>query len=79
MPLLEVRNLSVRYDKAQILNGVTLSVSPEEWMARSEVTRLHGFRRGAEMLGGLAAPYVTMGAGARGRLLRELPELPVKH
>src|SRR3990170_4067972 len=30
MPLLEVRNLSVRYDKAQILNGVTLSVDAGE-------------------------------------------------
>jgi branched-chain amino acid transport system ATP-binding protein len=30
MPLLEVRNLSVRYDKAQILNGVSLTVSDGE-------------------------------------------------
>jgi branched-chain amino acid transport system ATP-binding protein len=30
MPLLEVRNLRVRYDKAQILNGVTLSVNEGE-------------------------------------------------
>ena len=30
MPLLEVKNLSVRYDKAQILNGVTLSVDAGE-------------------------------------------------
>ncbi len=28
MPLLEVRDLSVRYDKAQILNGVSLGVEP---------------------------------------------------
>jgi branched-chain amino acid transport system ATP-binding protein len=30
MPLLEVRNLSVRYDKAQILNGVSLAVDAGE-------------------------------------------------
>ena len=30
MPLLEVRNLSLRYDKAQILNGVSLSVGAGE-------------------------------------------------
>ena len=30
MPLLEVRNLRVRYDKAQILNGVSLSVDEGE-------------------------------------------------
>ena len=32
MPLLEVRNLSVRYDKAQILNGVSLAVEPGEFV-----------------------------------------------
>ena len=30
MPLLEVKNLSVRYDKAQILSGVTLAVQERE-------------------------------------------------
>jgi len=30
MPLLEVKNLSVRYDRAQILNGVTLAVNEGE-------------------------------------------------
>jgi branched-chain amino acid transport system ATP-binding protein len=30
MPLLEVRNLSVRYDKAQILNGISLDVDEGE-------------------------------------------------
>src|SRR5580765_475101 len=30
MPLLEVRNLSLRYDKAQILNGVSLNVGASE-------------------------------------------------
>src|SRR5262245_42593 len=30
MPLLEVKNLSVRYDKAQILNGVSLAVNEGE-------------------------------------------------
>ena len=30
MPLLEVKNLSLRYDKAQILNGVSLSVGQGE-------------------------------------------------
>ena len=30
MPLLEVKNLSVRYDKAQILNGVSLAVNERE-------------------------------------------------
>src|SRR3954462_7214131 len=30
MPLLEVRNLSVRYDRAQILNGVSLRVEDGE-------------------------------------------------
>jgi branched-chain amino acid transport system ATP-binding protein len=32
MPLLEVKNLSVRYDKAQILNGVSLAVNPGEFV-----------------------------------------------
>jgi branched-chain amino acid transport system ATP-binding protein len=32
MPLLEVQNLSVRYDKAQILNGVSLAVNPGEFV-----------------------------------------------
>ena len=32
MPLLEVRDLSVRYDKAQILNGVSLAVSEGEFV-----------------------------------------------
>jgi branched-chain amino acid transport system ATP-binding protein len=32
MPLLEVRNLSVRYDKAQILNGVSLEVGDGEFV-----------------------------------------------
>src|SRR3954470_23471558 len=30
MPLLEIENLSVRYDKAQILNGVSLEVKEGE-------------------------------------------------
>src|SRR6185312_15927598 len=32
MPLLELRNLSVRYDKAQILNGVSLAVDTGEFV-----------------------------------------------
>src|SRR5918992_491640 len=32
MSLLEVKNLSVRYDKAQILNGVSLAVDPGEFV-----------------------------------------------
>jgi branched-chain amino acid transport system ATP-binding protein len=32
MPLLEVRHLSVRYDKAQILNGVSLAVNEHEFV-----------------------------------------------
>ena len=32
MPLLEVRNLSLRYDKAQILNGVSLAVEQREFV-----------------------------------------------
>jgi branched-chain amino acid transport system ATP-binding protein len=32
MPLLEIKNLSVRYDKAQILNGVSLAVGAEEFV-----------------------------------------------
>ena len=32
MPLLEVKNLSVRYDKAQILNGVSLGVERGEFV-----------------------------------------------
>ena len=32
MPLLEVRNLSVRYDKAQILNGLSLEVGEGEFV-----------------------------------------------
>jgi branched-chain amino acid transport system ATP-binding protein len=32
MPLLEVKNLSVRYDKAQILNGVSLAVEDGEFV-----------------------------------------------
>src|SRR5712671_7816763 len=30
MPLLEVKNLSVRYDKAQILNGISIRVEESE-------------------------------------------------
>jgi hypothetical protein len=36
-----------------VLNGVTLSVSPEEWMGRREVARLEGMRKSAQMWGGL--------------------------
>ena len=32
MPLLEIKNLSVRYDKAQILNGVSLAVEEGEFV-----------------------------------------------
>ena len=32
MPLLEVKNLSVRYDKAQILNGLSLDVAEREFV-----------------------------------------------
>jgi branched-chain amino acid transport system ATP-binding protein len=32
MPLLEIKNLSVRYDKAQILNGVSLAVNAGEFV-----------------------------------------------
>jgi branched-chain amino acid transport system ATP-binding protein len=32
MPLLEVKDLSVRYDKALILNGISLSVEPHEFV-----------------------------------------------
>src|SRR5712692_1938517 len=32
MPLLEVKDLSVRYDKAQILNGVSLAVNDGEFV-----------------------------------------------
>ena len=32
MPLLEVRNLSVRYDKAQILNGLSLDIGEGEFV-----------------------------------------------
>jgi branched-chain amino acid transport system ATP-binding protein len=32
MPLLELKNLSVRYDKAQILNGVSLAVNAGEFV-----------------------------------------------
>jgi branched-chain amino acid transport system ATP-binding protein len=32
MPLLEVKNLNVRYDKAQILNGVSLTVNAGEFV-----------------------------------------------
>ena len=32
MPLLEVKNLSVRYDKAQILNGVSLAIGEGEFV-----------------------------------------------
>ena len=32
MPLLEVKNLSVRYDRAQILNGVSLAVNEGEFV-----------------------------------------------
>jgi branched-chain amino acid transport system ATP-binding protein len=32
MPLLEVRDLSVRYDKAQILNGVSLAMGEDEFV-----------------------------------------------
>ncbi|TMH85143.1 MAG: ABC transporter ATP-binding protein, partial [Betaproteobacteria bacterium] len=32
MPLLEVKDLGVRYDKAQILNGVSLAVHEGEFV-----------------------------------------------
>ena len=32
MPLLEVKDLGVRYDKAQILNGVSLAVNDGEFV-----------------------------------------------
>ena len=32
MPLLEIRNVSVRYDKAQILNGISLNVGANEFV-----------------------------------------------
>ena len=32
MPLLEVRGLSLRYDKAQILSGVSLAVNEGEFV-----------------------------------------------
>jgi len=32
MPLLEVKNVSVRYDKAQILNGISLEVNEREFV-----------------------------------------------
>src|SRR2546423_4541267 len=32
MPLLEIKDLSVRYDKAQILNGVSLAVNEGEFV-----------------------------------------------
>jgi hypothetical protein len=57
-----------------ILNGVTLSVSPEEWMARSEVTRLQGFRRGAEMLAGL---YRYAGATEKPAASSQEPEVEI--
>src|SRR4051812_36895571 len=38
-----------------VLNGVTLSVNPEEWMGRVEVTRLASMRETAGMMGGLYA------------------------
>ena len=44
MPLLEVKHLRVRYDKAQILNGVSLSVNEGELVGlvgRLEVVVAH--------------------------------------
>ena len=38
MPLLEVKNLSLRYDKAQILNGVSLAVGAGELVGWSAPT-----------------------------------------
>lgn len=44
-----------------VLNGVTLSVRPEEWMGRVEVTRLASMRETAGVMGGL---YRAIGADA---------------
>ena len=42
MPLLEVKSLSVRYDKAQILNGVSLAVEAGEFVGLvGQIGRAH--------------------------------------
>ena len=71
MSLLEVRNLSVRYDKAQILNGVSLDVDQGELVGlvgpngAGKSTTLHAIT-------GLVSPFagdITL----EGRSLRGLP------
>jgi hypothetical protein len=46
-----------------VLNGVTLAVSPEEWMGRGEVTRLREMRRTADLVASL---YAAAGMGGDG-------------
>jgi hypothetical protein len=60
-----------------VLNGVTLSVSPEEWMGRVEVTRLASMRKTAEVFGGLYG-YGREGFRAQGPgfCRRRLPHFP---
>ena len=52
-----------------VLNGVTLSVSPEEWMGRSEVTRLEGMRKTAAMLGDMYRYVNGRSTSPAGRML----------
>jgi hypothetical protein len=52
-----------------VLNGVTLSVSPEEWMGRGEVTRLASMRETADVMGGL---YRSVGADPTADRLTDL-------
>src|SRR6267143_1169127 len=52
MPLLEVKDLGVRYDKAQILNGVSLVVNDGEF---GGIVLAGEVRFGAERIEGLAA------------------------
>jgi hypothetical protein len=52
-----------------VLNGVTLSINPEEWMGRAELTRLRETRATAAGFGKL---YRVAGMNAPARRLREL-------
>jgi hypothetical protein len=52
-----------------VLNGVTLSVSPEEWMGRVEVMRLASMRETTDVFGGL---YRAIGANSTADHLSDL-------
>ena len=80
MPLLEIRNLSVRYDKAQILNGVSLAVEEGEFVGlvgpngagkSTPLRAISGLVRFEErMKRGTTGDIVLEGSAVRGRAHR---------